>query len=129
MEHFHDPFRYADEIDRLLKPDGYCIAALPNNNSFDAGYYGRYWAAWDVPRHLWHFNPSTFKAFWDKKGFIIMFTRGLPFDVFYISILSEKHRGSLFPVFAGFLRGSWFAVKTAADINKSSSLIYCLKRI
>jgi SAM-dependent methyltransferase len=128
MEHFHDPFKYADEIDRLLKPEGFCIAALPNNDSYDAKHYGKYWAAWDVPRHLWHFNPSTFKTFWDKKGFVIELIRGLPFDVFYISMLSEKHKGSRAPFIKGLLKGSWFAIKTAVDINKSSSLIYFIHK-
>ena len=66
LEHFHDPSDYASEIYRLLKPGAACIIALPNSSSYDAVYYGRYWAAWDVPRHLWHFSPETFMRFSGK---------------------------------------------------------------
>ena len=68
LEHFHDPFRYVSEIIRLLKPGGVCIIALPNSDSYDASYFGPFWAAYDSPRHLWHFTPSTFRIFSDKAG-------------------------------------------------------------
>lgn len=128
LEHLHDPFKYSDEIDRLLKPGGICIAALPNNNSSDAYYYGRFWAAYDLPRHLWHFNPSTFSLFWENKGFKVINTKSLPLDVFYISILSEKNRGSIIPSLKGLMTGLLFAAESAIDINRSSSLIYFIKR-
>ena len=63
LEHFHNPSRYISELIRLLKPGGVFIIALPNSNSYDAGFYKQYWAAYDVPRHLWHFNPFTFSIF------------------------------------------------------------------
>ena len=69
LEHFHDPNKFAREVLRLLKPDGVCIIALPNSSSYDAKNYGKFWAAYDVPRHLWHFNPSTFSRFAEKTGF------------------------------------------------------------
>jgi 2-polyprenyl-3-methyl-5-hydroxy-6-metoxy-1,4-benzoquinol methylase len=90
LEHLHDPFNYSKEIRRLLKQDGYCIIALPNCSSSDAAHYGREWAAYDVPRHLWHFNPATVKLFWEKEGFKITGIKRLSLDVFYISILRKK---------------------------------------
>jgi 2-polyprenyl-3-methyl-5-hydroxy-6-metoxy-1,4-benzoquinol methylase len=128
LEHFQEPFKYAIEIKRLLKPDGLCIAALPNNNSFDSAYYGILWAAYDVPRHLWHFNPSTFKLFSEKAGFRIVEIINLPLDVFYISILGEKNKGSKLPFIMGLIMGAWFALKSAKRKNKSSSLIYILRK-
>jgi SAM-dependent methyltransferase len=128
MEHFHDPFKYSDEISRLLGTDGICIIALPNSDSSDAQYYGSHWAAYDVPRHLWHFNPSTFRLFWEKKGFEIIRIKCLPFDVFYISILSEKNKESKIPFIKGLLTGSMFALKSALNKNKYSSLIYFLRK-
>jgi 2-polyprenyl-3-methyl-5-hydroxy-6-metoxy-1,4-benzoquinol methylase len=127
LEHFHDPFRYADDIKRLLKPDGICIAALPNSDSSDANYYGRFWAAYDVPRHLWHFNPETFRLFAEKSGFHITGTKSLPLDVFYISILSEKNKGSKIHFLSGITKGSLFAFRALFDKRKSSSLIYFLR--
>jgi SAM-dependent methyltransferase len=128
MEHLHDPFKYADEINRLLKPGGFCLAALPNNDSSDAEFYDRFWAAYDLPRHLWHFNPVTFKLFWEKKGFAITNLKRLPIDVFYISILSERNKESKVPILKGLLRGGVFALKSVANKKKCSSLVYVLGR-
>jgi SAM-dependent methyltransferase len=128
MEHLHDLSKYSDEIDRLLKPGGICITALPNSNSYDAKYYGRFWAAYDPPRHLWHFNPSTVSLFWEKKGYKIAYMKNLPLDVFYISILSEKNKGSFVPFIKGLMMGGIFALESALDKNRSSSLIYFLHR-
>jgi 2-polyprenyl-3-methyl-5-hydroxy-6-metoxy-1,4-benzoquinol methylase len=127
MEHFHDPFSYAAEIKRLLRPGGVCFCALPNCSSFDANHYGEYWAAYDVPRHLWHFTPETFRLFAEKMGFHILATRPLPLDVFYISILSEKNKGSKFYFLKGTIKGTLFAFRSLFNKARSSSLIYFLR--
>lgn len=127
MEHLHDPFKYADEVSRLLKPGGIWITAMPNCMSADAAHYGRFWAAWDVPRHLWHYNPHTLSVFAKKTGFRINKLSTLPLDVFYISILSEKYKGTGFPFLKGTLKGSLFAFQSLSDKEKSSSLIYLLQ--
>lgn len=128
LEHFHDPLTYARKITRMLKKAGICLIALPNSNSFDAMYYREYWAAYDVPRHLLHFTPETFAVFAEKAGFRIKETRALPFDVFYISILSEKYRGRQFHFLKGILKGSLFAFRSLFNKSKSSSLIYILEQ-
>ncbi len=94
LEHFHNPFKYFSEFSRLLKPGGLCLVALPNCSSYDAKHFGQFWAAYDVPRHLWHFEPASFDHFLEKVGFRCEEITNLPFDVFYISILSEKYKGS-----------------------------------
>jgi SAM-dependent methyltransferase len=128
LEHFHDPYKYSSDILRLLKPDGICIIALPNCSSYDAEYYEEYWAAWDVPRHLWHFNPATFRLFSDKAGFISEDFRSLPLDVFYISILSERYRGSGCSFLRGISRALLFALLSVFKKSKSSSVIYILRK-
>ncbi|TFG44237.1 MAG: class I SAM-dependent methyltransferase [Bacteroidia bacterium] len=127
LEHFHDPFGYSAEIKRLLKPGGLCLCALPNCSSFDAKHYRESWAAYDVPRHLWHFTPAAFRVFAEKTSFRITGIRSLPLDVFYISILSEKNKGSHFPFFKGMIKGSLFGFRSLFDKFKSSSLIYFLR--
>ncbi|TAL61723.1 MAG: class I SAM-dependent methyltransferase [Bacteroidetes bacterium] len=128
LEHFHDPFKYAAEILRLLKPGGVCLIALPNCISFDAKYYGQYWAAYDVPRHLWHFNPSSFRLFTEKTGFTLENTGNLPLDVFYISLLSEKYKGSRLPFITGMAKAKIFALLSIFKKRKSSSVIYLLRK-
>jgi SAM-dependent methyltransferase len=128
LEHFHDPFQYASDILRLLKPDGMCVIALPNCSSYDAKYYGRFWAAYDVPRHLWHFNPSTFRLFSEKAGFVVENLRNLPLDVFYISLLSERYKGSGLPFISGIAKALLFAFLSVFKKGKSSSVIYLLRK-
>jgi ubiquinone/menaquinone biosynthesis C-methylase UbiE len=128
LEHFHDPFKYAAEINRLLKPEGICIIALPNSASYDATHYGSFWAAFDVPRHLWHFNPDTFMLFVEKTGFNLYKIMSLPLDVFYISALSEKYKGSGLSFIKGMVKAKWFTLKSFFNKEKSSSLIYILKK-
>jgi SAM-dependent methyltransferase len=128
LEHFHSPYKYPEEIMRLLRPGGLCLVALPNSASYDAEHYKQYWAAYDVPRHLWHFNPESFSLFSEKSGFINEKFRILLPDVFYISILSEKYRGGKLSFLTGMIRGLLFAFMTLFNRRKSSSVIYILRK-
>jgi ubiquinone/menaquinone biosynthesis C-methylase UbiE len=128
LEHFHEPYEYFAEIMRLLKPGGICVTALPNCNSYDAEYYREYWAAYDVPRHLWHFTPSSFSIFADKTGFRIEKTLTLPADVFYISFVSEKYKRSSSPFIRGVIRAKFYAIRALFQKDKSSSVIYILRK-
>ncbi len=128
LEHLSDPEVYLSEIFTLLKPGGICLVALPNSNSFDAKYYKNFWAAFDVPRHLWHFDPDTFRLLSDKTGLKIERRSVLPFDVFYISLLSERYRGVKLPVIKGLIKSMWFAFLSVLDRRGSSSVIYFLRK-
>jgi len=128
LEHFHDPFKYVNEIHRLLKPGGICLIALPNSNSYDAVSYKEFWAAYDVPRHLWHFSPQTFKLFINITGLKLCGIKNLPLDVFYISSLSEKYKGSAFPFIRGIIKAVPFFLKSVFNKERSSSLIYILRK-
>jgi SAM-dependent methyltransferase len=128
LEHLHHPEDYLSIICTLLKPGGICVIALPNSSSFDAKFYRSLWAAFDVPRHLWHFDPSTFRLFSKKSAFKIEHQSVLPFDVFYISLLSEKYKGSKSPFIPGLIRGTWFAFLSLFSRNGSSSIVYILRK-
>ncbi len=128
LEHFHDPDGYVREVRRMLKPSGICIIALPNSHSPDAKHYGNFWAAYDVPRHLWHFSPSTFRKFSEKNGFDLLGIKRMPADVFYISSVSEKYKGTRLSFFTGLLKGVWFSIRTLFNREGSSSLIYILTK-
>lgn len=128
LEHLSDPEQYLKNSMRLLKPGGCCIVALPNCRSFDAEHYKHYWAAFDVPRHLWHFTPESFSFLTGRAGYSVTSAVRLPADVFYISILSEKYKGSKLYIIAGFLKGLWFSLLAAAKKEKASSLIYVIRK-
>jgi len=128
LEHFHEPFEYYREIMRLLKPGGICITALPNCSSSDARHYREFWAAFDVPRHLWHFTPSTFALFAEKTGFRTEKIMNLPADVFYISYVSEKYKESSNPFLKGIIRAKFYAIGALFNKERSSSVIYILRK-
>lgn len=128
LEHLQD---LSDVFARLrlhLKEDGKLIIALPNSNSYDALYYGKYWGAYDVPRHLWHFTPSTFGELAAKEGFIIERFAPMPFDAFYVSMLSERYQGNRNTFLRGMIRGLIALRYSLSDPQRSSSIIYILRR-
>lgn len=129
LEHFHDPNKYISEINRLLKPGGVCVVALPNSSSYDAKYYMQFWAAWDVPRHLWHFEPSTFRIFSEKSRFTLENLKILPLDVFYISLLSERYKGSGMAFFKAMAKALIFSLRSVFYKERSSSVIYILRKL
>lgn len=92
LEHVPDLEKQIRELDRLLKPDGLLVIAVPNFKSYDAKHYKEFWAAYDVPRHLYHFSPQAMKRIFETKGFFLSCQKGLVFDAFYVSLLSEKYR-------------------------------------
>jgi ubiquinone/menaquinone biosynthesis C-methylase UbiE len=129
LEHFHDPFKNISEIYRILKPGAACIVALPNSSSYDAKYYKQFWAAWDVPRHLWHFQPATFRVFSEKSGFILENLETLLLDVFYISLLSERYKGSSMAFFKAMTKAFIFSFRSFFNKERSSSVIYLLRKL
>jgi SAM-dependent methyltransferase len=127
LEHLEDLNEMMALFPKLLREDGKLIIALPNSNSFDAAKYRAFWAAYDVPRHIWHFSPDTFRLLAQKHGYVITNIKSMPFDAFYISILSEKYRGRKFPLLRGVFSGISAYVTSLFDKKKSSSLIYVLR--
>ena len=128
LEHFHDPDSAVKYSIAALKDNGVLIIALPNCNSYDAMHYGSDWAAWDVPRHLWHFTPDTFERYLSGFNLRILKMHRLPFDSFYVSILSEKNRKSGMPFTWGTVIGKLSFIQSMADIRASSSVIYIVKK-
>ena len=130
LEHMENLNEVVAKINSILKPDGVVILALPNHNSHDAKKYKGYWAAYDVPRHLWHFTPDTVEKLLGKHLFNIIKQKTMPLDAFYISMLSEKYRGSgsLTQYIKAIVVGTVGYLLSLSDINNSSSVIYIAKK-
>ena len=92
FEHVYDLKNQIIELEQLLKKDGLLIIAVPNYKSYDASYYKEFWAAFDVPRHLWHFSHRSFKQLLAGTSFNEVNFQPLLFDSFYVSLLSEKYK-------------------------------------
>lgn len=128
MEHLHELNYTWDEINRTLSPDGCLIIAVPNVSSWDAKYYQSDWAAYDVPRHLWHFSPENMLLLAKKHGFELEKIYPMAMDAFYISILSEKNKLHTMPFFRGMWMGFRAWLHCLSDKKQSSSLIYVFKK-
>lgn len=111
-----------------ISNDGLLVLALPNYTAYDAKHYKNHWAAFDVPRHLWHFCPDTLKRLLDNHGFYIEKIYPMPLDAFYVSILSEKYKGSRCALIKGIVRGVSAWCCSLTNKTKSSSLIYIIRK-
>jgi len=125
LEHLNGVFSH---IHQILKDDGTLIIALPNKDSLDALHYKEYWAAYDVPRHLWHFSPSDFERIAVRHQFELTETRPMYFDTFYISMLSEKNKGTFLGSIIGLIKGGLFFLRSLGNKQKVSSLVYILRK-
>jgi SAM-dependent methyltransferase len=128
LEHIHQLNENMEAFSKLLKPDGRLIIAVPNHTSYDALHYREYWAAWDVPRHLWHFGPNQLKQFTEKYGFQLQKMHTMPFDAFYVAILSEKYKKSKPALLNGLMHGKISWLKSLVNKSKCSSVIYVFEK-
>jgi SAM-dependent methyltransferase len=126
LEHVSDLDGTVSFLKQRLSRDGVMVIALPNANSFDAAYYGEFWAAYDLPRHLYHFSPDTIKHFMGKHGFIHLDSRPMFFDAFYVSLLSEKYRSGKARLIPAFLTGLRSNLR-ARSAEEYSSVTYIFK--
>ena len=129
LEHVHELHHYLETFHKILKANGRLVIAVPNYTSYDAQVYGQSWAAYDVPRHLYHFSPQGMEVLLNNQGFILDETKPMWFDSFYVSLLSEryKHDGQqrLLPaVITGLLSN----LKALFNNRKCSSVIYIIKK-
>jgi len=115
------------ELKRILKKDGVIFIAVPNRISFDAEYYGKYWAAYDVPRHLYHFSPDTMKRLLEKHKFLIETILPMKFDSYYVSMLSEKYKSGKSNLLNALYIGWKSNYRAGRDNISSSSVIYVIK--
>ena len=77
-----------------LKTNGLLIIAVPNPTSFDAQHYKEFWAAYDVPRHIYHITKAGMEKLMNTDKWKIKKIKPLLLDSFYISMLSEKYKKS-----------------------------------
>jgi 2-polyprenyl-3-methyl-5-hydroxy-6-metoxy-1,4-benzoquinol methylase len=128
LEHLPNLNSSMSQFFKLLKDTGTLVIAVPNINSYDAKKYQQYWAAYDVPRHLWHFSPNTVSLLAEQCGFQIIDIKPMPFDAFYVSMLSEKYKNKKFATLRGLYRGLLSCFICLFNKKKSSSLIYVMKK-
>lgn len=124
LEHVYHLKRDVAEIVRVLKDNGTLFVAVPNMNSYDAKVYKEYWAAYDVPRHLYHFQENTIKHLFSQFDMECVNIYPMKFDSYYVSMLSEKYRGG--SVVKAFVHG-WLS-NMKSHTHGYSSQIYVFKK-
>ncbi len=128
LEHVHELDAYMEQIHSILKPQAHLVIAVPNWDSHDANKYGAAWAAWDVPRHLYHFAPNNMQLLAERFGFELLGEHIMPFDAFYVSMLSEKYKNGKGNLLGGVWTGGVSLLKAMSNAQKCSSVIYILKK-
>ncbi|GGG93390.1 methyltransferase [Polaribacter pacificus] len=127
LEHVEQLDEYLNQIKKLLKEDGVLIIAVPNFNSYDAEYYKNFWAAYDVPRHVWHFSQQAISKLMKERAMSVFKILPMKFDSYYVSLLSEKYKNSKNNFIKAFYIGFVSNIK-ARKSSEYSSLIYLIKK-
>jgi 2-polyprenyl-3-methyl-5-hydroxy-6-metoxy-1,4-benzoquinol methylase len=128
LEHVHELHRYIKKLEQLLAPDGKIIIAVPNYTSHDASLYKKYWAAYDVPRHLYHFSPPSMRQLLLPYKLAVKKVNPMWFDSFYVCMLSEQYKNGRGNIIKAFFNGLVSNIKAMANKEKCSSVIYIIER-
>ncbi len=128
LEHVYDLNERLTQLKKILRQEGYMFIAVPNIDSFDANYYGKYWAALDVPRHLYHFNKQSLVNIFEKHSLELIDKFPMKFDAYYVSLLSEGYlKSGLF----GYLKAIWNGFRSnnkASHSGNYSSMIFVVRQ-
>lgn len=128
LEHVHELHAYVHQLKVLLKEEGKLFIAVPNYTSIDASLYGTNWAAYDVPRHLYHFTPHAIEVLLEKHGLKVVAKKPMWFDSFYISMLSSRYKNGKTNLPGAFFIGLLSNVKALLKTDRCSSVIYIIER-
>lgn len=126
LEHVENLVEYIEVLKKKLKPNGTLVIAVPNYKSFDANYYKEFWAAYDVPRHLWHFSQNSIKRLFENVSMSVEKTIPMKYDSYYVSMLSEKYKSGRTNFLKAFSIG-FLSNRKAKSTSEYSSLIYVIK--
>ena len=127
LEHLPKLETHIAIFESLLKPNGRLVIAVPNYKSYDASHYKNFWAAFDVPRHLWHFSQTSISRLVRTKNMDVIKTAPMIFDAYYVSLLSEKYKNGSMNPFKAFWIG-WISNWKAKQSGEYSSMIYIIKK-
>ncbi|MEP6950998.1 MAG: class I SAM-dependent methyltransferase [Ginsengibacter sp.] len=126
LEHVHELHAYIARLKELLNPGGKLFIAVPNYTCYEEKIYKEYWAAYDVPRHLYHFSPASMNSLLSLHGMQVKSIRPMWYDSFYVSMLSEKYKTGKTHYLKAFIEGAISNFKTLANREKCSSVIYVI---
>lgn len=127
LEHIENQEYILNLFHSKLITNGLLVIAVPNHTSYDAKRYREFWAAYDVPRHIYHFSKSGMQKLMNNERWKIKYIKPLLLDSFYISMLSEKYKKSSLFWLKGFIFGAISNFKALKN-DEFSSLIYVIEK-
>jgi 2-polyprenyl-3-methyl-5-hydroxy-6-metoxy-1,4-benzoquinol methylase len=126
LEHVHELDAYMKKLRSLIKDSGRIFIAVPNYTSKDAQHYQEKWAAYDVPRHLYHFCPDSMRRLLEINGLKLLKIKRMPYDSFYVSMLTERNIGK------SVIKGAWHGLMSffaaMGNEERCSSVIYVISK-
>ena len=128
LEHVHELHAYIKQIGELLTPNGRLFIAVPNYTSADGNIYKENWAAYDVPRHLYHFSPQSMEKLLSMNGLKLTAVKPMWFDSFYVSMLSEQYKNGKGNILKAVFNGFVSNLKALGNTRKCSSVIYVISK-
>jgi hypothetical protein len=131
IEHVYPLQETLRKLKTLMTPGAALLLAVPNHESADAKQYAEAWAAYDVPRHIWHFNRKSMAALLQKEGLKISTVIPMKLDAYYVSLLSERYRRSGPPGIQGLIQAILSAIRSNRSARKDgnySSLIFVIQK-
>jgi 2-polyprenyl-3-methyl-5-hydroxy-6-metoxy-1,4-benzoquinol methylase len=128
LEHVHELHAYIRQLEKIIAPSGKIIIAVPNYTSNDASTYKEHWAAYDVPRHLYHFSPAAMRKLFSPYNLSVKAVKPMWYDSFYVCMLSEQYKNGKGNIFKAFWNGLLSNYKAFTNNEKCSSVIYIIER-
>ena len=128
LEHVHTLHEYVTQMKNLLAPQGVLFIAVPNYISKDARVYGKYWAGYDVPRHLYHFSPKAMEMLMQQHQLKIVKMLPMWFDSFYVDMLSSKYQSGKINYISAGLHGLASNIHAVGNVEACCSVIYVIKK-
>ena len=130
LEHVPDPRATLHQLFEQMSPGAVLIAAVPDRESWDCEHYGEAWAAWDVPRHLFHFRRQDLVQLLTETGFQLVGVKNMWFDAPYVSMLSEQYRGATqaLALVKGVAVGMWSNLIALLQNRPTSSTMYLAQK-
>lgn len=128
LEHVHLLNKTVKILLGRLKKRGLLFIGVPNRESPDAKEFKENWAAWDIPRHLHHFNVKSMTYLAEKHDCRIVEIIPMKLDSFYVSLLSHQYVGSKNKFLNAFKSGLSSNKTAYNNQNNYSSLLFILKK-
>jgi 2-polyprenyl-3-methyl-5-hydroxy-6-metoxy-1,4-benzoquinol methylase len=128
LEHIHQLNETLKALVNATKKGGHVVIAVPNADSYDAKKYGADWAAYDVPRHLYHFNKASMQRLLKKHRLQLKEVLPMKWDAYYVSILSEKYKHGQTKMLGSFFTGFRSNLHGAKHDNSYSSQIFIAQK-